>query len=89
MDVYEFAEQYYKKQAKAKADQKNMLGDQYDMYSQEREISGHITDQMLSEVDSVETWRSLLLISTKSGMCLQDLDNRKSSYSLPIQSVDF
>ena len=86
MDVYAFTEQFYKKQAKAEVDQKKIsqrvVGDQYD-------TSGHITDQMLSEVESVETWKSLLLISTKSGMCLQDLDNRKSSYSLPIQSVNF
>ena len=30
-----------------------------------------------SEVLTVVTWRSLLLISTKGGVCLRDLDNKE------------
>lgn len=39
------------------------------------------------EVMSVETWRSLLLISTKKGIFLRDLDNNNVTYPLSSQTV--
>ena len=39
-----------------------------------------------SEVVSVVSWRSLLLISTKNGMCLRDLD-KDLNYIMDSHSV--
>ena len=41
-----------------------------------------------SEVISAETWRSLLLVSTRSGVWLQDLDNKDVSDPLITSSVN-
>lgn len=40
-----------------------------------------------SEVTSIETWRSLLLICTRSGVWLRDLDNKEVNHQLELQMV--
>lgn len=53
------------------------------------DLFSEVADQVYShsEVLSVETWRSLLLISTKSGVVLRDLEHNDVNYSLPSQLV--